>query len=82
MTLHLRVLTVGAWQEKCYLLVSTGTNGGLLVDPGGETDRILARVEGFSSLSIPTNRARAACHVDIPKDQSKMKALGLKDATS
>ena len=39
--LDLRMLTVGEWQENCYLLVDRATNESLLIDPGAEAARIL-----------------------------------------
>ena len=39
-SLELRTLTVGEWQENCYLLVDPRTNEGLLVDPGAEWERL------------------------------------------
>lgn len=38
--LELRMLTVGAWQENCYLLVDPETKESLLIDPGDEAARI------------------------------------------
>lgn len=39
--LELRKLTVGGWQENCYLLVDGPTRDSLLIDPGAEAGRIL-----------------------------------------
>lgn len=38
-------VTVGAFQENCYLVVDPVTTRGILVDPGDEPDRIVAMVE-------------------------------------
>ncbi len=37
-------LTVGAFQENCYLLIDTATSGAVLIDPGAEGARIVAAV--------------------------------------
>ncbi len=39
--LDLRVLPVGEFEANCYLLADPGTGDALLVDPGGEPERIL-----------------------------------------
>jgi hydroxyacylglutathione hydrolase len=39
--LEVRMLTVGEWQENCYLMVEPLTRASLLVDPGAEAGRIL-----------------------------------------
>lgn len=44
--LDLRMLTVGQWQENCYLLVDPGTNEALLIDPGDEAGHILEWIAG------------------------------------
>jgi glyoxylase-like metal-dependent hydrolase (beta-lactamase superfamily II) len=41
-------LTVGAFQENCYLLVDTATSHAVLIDPGEEGLRIVAAVEAAS----------------------------------
>jgi glyoxylase-like metal-dependent hydrolase (beta-lactamase superfamily II) len=38
-------LTVGAFQENCYLLTDPSTGVGVLIDPGDEGDRIIEAVE-------------------------------------
>ena len=38
-------LTVGAFQENCYLLIEPGTNRCAIVDPGAEPDRIITDIE-------------------------------------
>lgn len=37
-------LTVGAFQENCYLVVDTAANAAVLIDPGDEGDRLVAAV--------------------------------------
>lgn len=37
--------TVGAFEENCYLLADDDTGRGVLIDPGDESDRILAMVD-------------------------------------
>ena len=39
------VLTVGAFQENCYLLADRGAGMSVLIDPGAEPDRLAAMVE-------------------------------------
>jgi glyoxylase-like metal-dependent hydrolase (beta-lactamase superfamily II) len=50
--LELRSLTVGEWQENCYLLVDPATKQALLVDPGAEAGRILAWMDGLEVKQI------------------------------
>ena len=38
-------LTVGAFQENCYLLTETDSNRCVIIDPGAEPDRIIAAIE-------------------------------------
>jgi glyoxylase-like metal-dependent hydrolase (beta-lactamase superfamily II) len=45
MSLEVRQLTVGQIAENCYLLRREGSDRGLIVDPGEESDRILAEAE-------------------------------------
>lgn len=45
-SLELRILTVGEWQENCYLLVNPATEEGVLVDPGGEWERLRPWIAG------------------------------------
>jgi hydroxyacylglutathione hydrolase len=45
LSLEVRQLTVGAIAENCYLLRAEGAEGGLIVDPGEEPDRILGAAE-------------------------------------
>jgi len=51
-SLDLRVLTVGEWQENCYLLVDRATNVSLLIDPGAEAGRILEWLADTTVSSI------------------------------
>jgi glyoxylase-like metal-dependent hydrolase (beta-lactamase superfamily II) len=44
-TLNVRTITVGAFQENCYLVVDDKTNRAVIVDPGGEGDRLVEAVE-------------------------------------
>ncbi len=48
----LRVLSVGDWQENCYLLVERTTNEGLLIDPGAEAGHILDWIAGVEVRKI------------------------------
>ena len=45
MTVTVSGLTVGAFQENCYLVVEPDTKRGVIIDPGAEPDRIIAAVE-------------------------------------
>ncbi len=45
MSLDVRQLTVGPVAENCYLVRREGSDRGLIVDPGEEAERILAKVE-------------------------------------
>ena len=46
MSLTVTGLTVGAFQENCYLLVEPETKRCAIIDPGAEPDRIIAAIEG------------------------------------
>lgn len=43
-------LTVGAFQENCYLVTETDTNRCVIIDPGAEPDRIIAAVERLGAV--------------------------------
>ena len=45
MNLTVTGLTVGAFQENCYLLIDPDTKRCAIVDPGAEPDRIIAAIE-------------------------------------
>ncbi|HEX6053082.1 MAG TPA: MBL fold metallo-hydrolase [Gemmatimonadaceae bacterium] len=45
MTPSVTVLTVGAFQENCYLLVDPGATTCVVIDPGAEGERIIRAVE-------------------------------------
>ena len=42
---NVQTLTVGAFQENCYLLVDPATNRAVIVDPGGEGERLVDAIE-------------------------------------
>ena len=44
-TVTVTALTVGAFQENCYLLTDSVASVSVLVDPGAEPDRLIAAVE-------------------------------------
>jgi glyoxylase-like metal-dependent hydrolase (beta-lactamase superfamily II) len=44
-TVSVAGLTVGAFQENCYLLTETDSNRCVIIDPGAESDRIIAAIE-------------------------------------
>jgi len=43
--MKIETLTVGPFQENCYLLVDEKSNSAALVDPGAEPERVIASVE-------------------------------------
>jgi len=43
---NVETITVGAFQENCYLVVDDATNRAVIVDPGSEGDLLVAAVEG------------------------------------
>jgi hydroxyacylglutathione hydrolase len=45
MSLDVQMLTVGPVSENCFVLRREGSGRGLIVDPGDDSDRILAKVE-------------------------------------
>lgn len=44
--MNVETITVGAFQENCYLVVDDATNRAVIVDPGSEGDLLVAAVEG------------------------------------
>jgi glyoxylase-like metal-dependent hydrolase (beta-lactamase superfamily II) len=46
------MLTLGEWQENCYLLVDPPSGEAFLVDPGDEADRVLAWLAGIKVRDI------------------------------
>lgn len=55
-------LTVGAFQENCYLLTETDSNRSVIIDPGAEPDRIIAAIE--RSGSTPEGIWLTHAHLD------------------
>src|SRR5919106_6495768 len=45
MDLHIEVVTVTQWAQNCSILHPPGGGPAVLIDPGGETDRVLATAE-------------------------------------
>ena len=43
--MQVQTFTVGAFQENCYLLVDDRTNRAVIVDPGGEGERLVEAVD-------------------------------------
>src|SRR3954452_1650257 len=43
--MDVRMFTVGPVQENCYLLRRDGSDRALIVDPGDESDRLLAAID-------------------------------------
>jgi glyoxylase-like metal-dependent hydrolase (beta-lactamase superfamily II) len=42
---NVQTVTVGAFQENCYLLVDPGSNRAVIVDPGSEGERLVEAIE-------------------------------------
>ncbi len=62
MALDVEMLTVGAIEENCFLLRAAGSDRVLVVDPGEEAERILAKLEqigGTAEAILLTH-----CHFD------------------
>lgn len=55
-------LTVGAFQENCYLLIEPGGTRCAIIDPGAEPDRIIAAVE--RSGAVPQAIWLTHAHLD------------------
>ena len=45
LALKVLTITVGAFQENCYLVIDEKTNRAVIVDPGGEGDRLVAAID-------------------------------------
>jgi hydroxyacylglutathione hydrolase len=43
--LNVQTITVGAFQENCYLVVDDRTNHAVIVDPGSEGDRLVEEID-------------------------------------
>lgn len=50
--IDIHILPVGPLQANCYILADPGTKEALVVDPGAEPDRILARLAGLQVVRI------------------------------
>jgi glyoxylase-like metal-dependent hydrolase (beta-lactamase superfamily II) len=55
-------LTVGAFQENCYLLTETDSNRCVVIDPGAEPDRIISAIE--RSGAVPEAIWLTHAHLD------------------
>lgn len=55
-------LTVGAFQENCYLLTESDSNRCVIIDPGAEPDRIIATIE--KSGAVPEAIWLTHAHLD------------------
>jgi glyoxylase-like metal-dependent hydrolase (beta-lactamase superfamily II) len=42
---HVRTITVGAFQENAYLVIDEGSQRAVIVDPGGEGQRLVGEIE-------------------------------------
>ena len=58
-SLELRKITVGKWQENCYLVVNTDKFEGLLIDPGDEPERLRAWIDKIKIRQILLTHAHA-----------------------
>lgn len=60
--MFVRAVTVGPFQENCYLLADSATRDAVLVDPGDEGERLIAAVEqqGFTLRALWITHA----HID------------------
>ncbi|HJP61580.1 MAG TPA: MBL fold metallo-hydrolase [Gemmatimonadaceae bacterium] len=43
--MHVRTITVGAFQENTYLVIDEGSHRAVIVDPGGEGQRLVGEIE-------------------------------------
>lgn len=50
--IDVKCLTVGAFQENCYLVVNTETRGCLIVDPGAEGERIIRAAQEYKPAAV------------------------------
>ncbi len=57
--IDVRMFTVGAIQENCFVVRAKGSANGLIVDPGDEADRLLAAID---ALGIKTVEAILVTH--------------------
>jgi hydroxyacylglutathione hydrolase len=85
--LDLRSVTVGSWQENCYVLRDPSTGQSIVFDPGAEPHKILALV-GDSQLSAillthahadhigAVEALRAATGATVSIHQAELPALG------
>lgn len=62
MSVSVAVLTVGAFQENCYVLTETDAKRCVIVDPGAEPDRIISAVE--RSAAVPEAIWLTHAHLD------------------
>ena len=44
-SVHVRTITVGAFQENTYLVIDEGSHRAVIVDPGGEGQRLVGEIE-------------------------------------
>jgi hydroxyacylglutathione hydrolase len=47
--IHVEVVTVTQWQQNCSIFVPIGGGPAVLIDPGGETDRVLATAKALDA---------------------------------
>ena len=50
--IDVKCLTVGDFQENCYLVVNTGTRECLIVDPGAEGERIIQAAQAYRPAAV------------------------------
>ena len=44
-SVHVRTITVGAFQENAYLVIDEGSQRAVIIDPGGEGQRLVGEIE-------------------------------------
>ncbi len=60
--MHIETLVVGPLQVNCYIVVNEATGDAIIIDPGGDADKIIAtiRAKGWTPLRIVNTH----CHFD------------------
>lgn len=75
---ELRCLTVGEWEENCYLVVEGGGSQAILIDPGAEPEKILDWIKGLRISRILLTHAHSDHIGAVPALRSALSlAVGL-----
>ena len=61
-SVSVNALTVGAFQENCYLLMEPGGAECAIIDPGAEPERIIAAVERSGADALGRGAAAREAH--------------------